>query len=81
MSGSDVYVLRESRNPADLENQVFDRSKVPEARVKIYKLSRRNGESIWEWFQPRRPRAVHADRKNVGILFGDELQLIHSIAL
>jgi hypothetical protein len=81
VSGSDVYVLRESRNPADVENQVFDPSKVPEARVKIYKLSRRNGESIWEWYQQRRPRAVHADRKNVGILFGDELQLIHSIAL
>jgi hypothetical protein len=81
VSGSDVYVLRESRNPTDIENQVFDPSKVPEARVKIYKLSRRNGESIWEWFQARRPRAVHADRKNVGILFGDELQFIHSIAL
>jgi hypothetical protein len=81
VSGNHVYVLLEAQNPADLQNRVFDASKVPEARVKLYKLNRRNGNSVWEWFQPRRPRAVHADKKHVAILFGEELQLIHSIAL
>lgn len=79
VSGSDVYGLRDSRNPADIENQVFG-GKVPEARVKLYKLSRGSGTPIWEWYEPRRPRAVHACRRTVGMLFDQELQVLHSIA-
>ena len=80
VSGKDVYVLRETKNAGDLENQVFDRSKAIEARIKIYKLSRGSGSPMWEWFQVRRPRAVEADQKHVALLFGDELQIIHSIS-
>ena len=79
VSGKDVYVFRETKNAADIETQVFDRSKAIEGRVKIYKLSRGNGNPMWEWFQTRIPRAVVAERKSVALLFGDELQIIHSI--
>ena len=79
VSGKDVYVLRETKNGSDVETQVFDPGKAIEARVKIYKLSRGSGRPLWEWFQPRRPRAVEVDRKDVALLFGDELQVIHSI--
>jgi hypothetical protein len=78
-SGKDVYVLREGKNPGDLENQVFAPGSVPEARVKIYKLSRGSGEPMWEWFQARRPRAVEVQGKKVALLFGDELQVVSSI--
>jgi outer membrane protein assembly factor BamB len=78
-SGKDVYVLREGKNPGDLEHQVFAPGSAPEARVKIYKLSRGNGEPMWEWFQTRRPRAVEVQGKKVALLFGDELQIVTSI--
>ena len=78
-SGKDVYVLRESQNPHDIEEQAFNRDKVIDPRVKLYKLSRRNGSPLWEWFQPRRPQAVEAHGKSVALLFGDELQIIKSI--
>jgi hypothetical protein len=81
VSGKDVYAYRELRNAADMENAVFDPSKVPEARTKIYKLALSSGKVSWEWFQSRRPRAVAADHKYVALLFGDELQIIHSISL
>ena len=78
-SGKDVYVLREAKNPADLETKVFDPGKAIEARVKIYKLSRGSGSPMWEWFQPRRPHAVEVQGKHVALLFGGELQVIRSI--
>jgi hypothetical protein len=78
-SGKDVYALRESQNPHDIEEQVFNRDKVIPARVKLYKLSRKNGSPLWEWFQPRRAQAVEAQGKSVALLFGDELQIIKSI--
>ncbi len=81
VSGKDVYAFRELHNAADFQNAVFDRSKVVEARTKIYKLKRSDGKMMWKWFQPRRPRAVVADKKYVTLLFGDELQVIHSISL
>jgi hypothetical protein len=79
VSGKDVYVSRETKNGSDVENQVFDPGKAIEARVKIYKLSRGDGSALWEWFQPRRPRAVEVQGKNVALLFSDELQIIRSI--
>ena len=79
VSGGDVYAFREGHNGADMENQVFDPAKAPEARVKIYKLSRGGGRPLWEWFQARRPHAVAADRKSVALLFSGELQIVHSI--
>lgn len=81
ISGNDVYALRHMLHGGDLENQVFDPSKVPEARIKIYKLSRRSGKPTWDWYQSRRPHSVIPYGKYVSILFGDELQVIHSIAL
>jgi hypothetical protein len=78
-SGKDVYVMREANNPSDVEAKVFDPAKAIEARVKICKLSRGSGKPLWEWFQPRRPRAVEVQGKNVALLFGDELQIIRSI--
>ena len=78
-SGKDVYALRESQNPHDVEAQVFNRDKAVDTRVKLYKLSRGNGSPLWEWFQPRRPLAVEAHGKSVAILFGEELQIIKSI--
>jgi hypothetical protein len=81
VSGMDLYAYRKLENLADFQNIAFDRNKVAEARIKIYKLKRADGKVSWEWFQSRRPRAVIADRKNVALLFGDELQVIHSISL
>jgi hypothetical protein len=81
VSGKDVYAFREIHDARDLENQVFDPGQVPEARVKFYKLSRSDGKPIWEWYQSRRPHGVVPSGKHVAILFRDELQVIHSIAL
>ncbi len=78
-SGKDVYALRESQNPHDIEEQVFNRDKAIGARVKLYKLSRKDGSPLWEWFQPRRPHAVEAQGKSVALLFAEELQIIRSI--
>lgn len=78
-SGKDVYALREAKNPADMETQVFDPRKAVEARVKIYKLSRGSGSPLWDWFQPRHPLAAEVQGKNVALLFADELQIIRSI--
>jgi hypothetical protein len=80
VSGKDVYVLRETRNGADVENQAFDPRNAIEARIKIYKLSRGSGSPMWEWFQTRRAQKVEADQKHVALLFGDELQVIRSIS-
>ncbi|MEQ1851597.1 MAG: PQQ-binding-like beta-propeller repeat protein, partial [Chthoniobacteraceae bacterium] len=80
VSGKDVYVLRETGAGQDIENQVFDPAKAVSARMKIYKLGRKKGRPLWEWFQPRSALAAEADGKHVAILFGDEFQLIHSIS-
>jgi len=79
-SGKDVYAFREIINPNDAMERVFDSRNVPEARTKIYKLSRGSGEPIWEWYQPRRPRHVIASHKDVALIFPTELQVIHSMA-
>lgn len=79
-SGQEVYAYRQLHNAADFQNAVFDRSKVPEGRTKIYKLSRSTGKVRWEWYQSRLPRTVIPEHKNVALLFGDELQVIHSIS-
>lgn len=81
VSGKDLYVTRETRNAEDMVNAVFDRSKAPQCRWKLYKLSTRNGEPQWEWFQTRRPARVAADHKRVALLFADEMQIVTSIAL
>ncbi len=81
VSGKDVYALRHFANGVDAETQVFDPKNVPEGRIKIYKLSRSSGKPTWDWFQTRLPRNVIAHGKYVAILFGNELQVIHSIAL
>jgi hypothetical protein len=81
VSGKDLYVTRETRNSEDAVNSVFDRSKTPQCRWKLYKLNTRNGEPQWEWFQTRRPARVEADHKRVALLFADELQVLTSIAL
>lgn len=81
VSGKDLYVTRETRNAEDMVNAVFDRSKAPQCRWKLYKLSTRNGDPQWEWFQTRRPTQVEADHKRVSLLFADELQIVTSIAL
>lgn len=81
VSGKDLYVTRETRNAEDMINTVFDRSKAPQCRWKLYKLSTRNGDPQWEWFQTRRPARIEADHKRVSLLFADELQVVTSIAL
>ncbi len=81
VSGNDLYATRETRNADDMVNAVFDRSKAPQCRWKLYKLSIGNGEPQWEWFQTRRPIRVEASRKRVSLLFADELQVLTSIAL
>jgi hypothetical protein len=81
VSGKDLSVTRETRNADDMVNAVFDRSKAPQCRWKLYKLSTRNGEPQWEWFQTRRPSRVEVDHKRVALLFADELQILTSIAL
>jgi hypothetical protein len=81
VSGDDLYASRETRNGEDMVNQVFDRSKAPQTRFKLYKLSTRTGEPQWEWFQIRRPLSIESEGKKVSLLFADELQVIKSIAL
>ncbi len=81
VSGGQVYATRETRNSEDMVNAVFDRSKAIQCRWKIYKLTAGKGEPQWEWFQTRRPLSVDADGRKVTLLFGDELQVIQSIAL
>ena len=80
VSGNDVYVIRKALNPTEIEEQVFNPAKGPTARVKLYKLNRSSGAPIWEWFQTRMPDSVQAERKTVGLLYNDELQVLHSIA-
>ena len=80
VSGNDVYVIRQALNPSEIEEQVFNPGKGPTARVKLYKLNRSSGAPIWEWFQTRIPESVQAERKTVGLLYNDELQVLHSIA-
>jgi len=81
VSGGNLYASRETRNGEDVVNQVFDRSKAPQTRFKLYKLSTRSGEPQWEWFQTRRPLSIESEGKKVSLLFADELQVIKSIAL
>jgi hypothetical protein len=78
-SGTDVYALREAKDPGGAEKPGTGSHKAKEALVKICKLSRGGGGALWEWFQPRRPQAVEVHGKNVALLFGDELQIIRSI--
>ncbi len=81
VTNGQLYVTKETRNAEDMVNAVFDRSKAIECRWKIYKLSKRTGESQWEWFQTRRARHIEGDGRTVALLFGDELQVLRSIAL
>ena len=81
VSNGQLYATRETRNAEDAVNGVFDRSKAIQCRFKLYKLSTRDGEPQWEWFQTRRPAAIEADGRHVALLFTDELQLLKSIAL
>lgn len=80
VSGGDLYATRETQNAEDAINRAF-RSAAPETRFKLYKLSTRDGEPQWEWFQVRRPLRIEVERKKVSLLFPDELQLLKSIAL
>ena len=75
-----VYAVMEARNPNDLVDRVFQSSKAVTARFKLYKLSARDGKPQWEWFQPRRPVRIEADKRKVALLFDDELQILSSIA-
>jgi hypothetical protein len=81
VSGGSVYVTRETRNAEDMANAVFDKRKAIETRFKLYKLSARDGQAQWEWFQTRRPLHIEADKKKVSLLFADELQVLTSRAL
>ena len=81
VSDGNLYVTRETRNSEDMVNQVFDPSKAPDCRFKLYKLSARSGEAQWEWFQTRRPMHIEAHKKQVSLLFSGELQVIKSMAL
>lgn len=81
VSGGNVYATLESRNAEDFVNSVFDRGKAIPTRFKLYKLSARDGQPQWEWFQTRRPLHIEPDNKKVSLLFQDELQLITSRAL
>lgn len=81
VSNGSVYVAREARNAEDMIDQVFDRDKKPITRFKLYKLSARDGQPQWEWFQTRRPMRIEPADRSVSLLFEDELQLIKSIAL
>ena len=76
-----LYVTKETRNAEDMVNSVFDPSKAIQCRWKLYKLNKRTGEAQWEWFQTRRGRTVAGHGRTVGLLFGDELQVLKSIAL
>jgi hypothetical protein len=81
ISGGDLYAMREGQNPSDAEERVFDPSKVPEARMRVYKLKLGSGKPVWDWYQPRRPVAVYPSRKTVALLYRNELLVIHSIAI
>jgi hypothetical protein len=80
VSGGNVYVTREPRNAEDMINSAFDR-KAPPTRFRLFKLSARDGQVQWEWFQMRRPLRIEADKKKVSLLFAEELQILSSIAL
>ncbi len=80
-AGSDLYALRIGRNAADLENQVFAPGSSPEARVKIFKITRGGGKPRWEWFQTKMPHDLVAIGKTLAIRFRDEVQIVHSTAL
>jgi outer membrane protein assembly factor BamB len=81
VSQGNVYATLETRNAEDLVNSVFQSSKAIQTRFKLYKLSARNGQPQWEWFQTRRPLRIEADKKKVSLLFPDELQVLTSRAL
>ncbi|MFL6529397.1 MAG: PQQ-binding-like beta-propeller repeat protein [Chthoniobacterales bacterium] len=81
VSGGSVYATLETRNGQDLVNSVFQGSKAITSRFKLYKLSARDGKPQWEWFQTRQPLFIAADGRKVSLLFGDELQVLSSIAL
>lgn len=81
VSGGNVYATLETRNAEDLVNSVFQGTKAVQTRFKLYKLSARDGQSQWEWFQTRRPLRIEADNKKVSLLFADELQILTSRAL
>ena len=81
VTNGQLYVTRETRNAEDMVNAVFDESKAIECRWKIYKLSKRTGEPQWEWFQTRRARHIEGSGRTVGVVFGNELQVLKSIAL
>jgi PQQ-like domain len=80
VSHGNVYATLESHNAEDLVNNVFQRSKAIQTRFKLYKLSARDGQPQWEWFQTRRPLRIEADKKKVSLLFADELQVLTSRA-
>ena len=61
-------------------NNVFQSSKAIQTRFKLYKLSARNGQPQWEWFQTRHPLRIETDKKKVSLLFADELQILTSRA-
>lgn len=79
--GGDLYALRIGKNAADIENQVFAPGTAPEARVKIFKLTRGAGKPRWEWFQTKMPHDVVTFGKTLAIRFRDEVQIVHSTAL
>lgn len=81
VSGTHVYALRIGRNPADLEEQVFNPGKAKVAPLKLYKLNRSTGRPIWEWYQAKRPSAVHAAERSIGFLFPDAFEVVHSISM
>jgi hypothetical protein len=80
VSHGNLYATLESRNAEDLVNSVFQSSKALQTRFKLYKLSARDGQPQWEWFQTRRPLRIEADKKIVSLLFPDELQVLTSRA-
>ena len=80
VSGGGIYATLEGRNPNDLVDSVFQGSKGITIRFKLYKLSARDGQPQWEWFQPRRPLRIAADKRKVSLLFRDELQIVSSLA-
>ena len=80
VSHGNLYATLESRNAEDLVNSVFQSSKAIQTRFKLYKLSARDGQPQWEWFQTRRPLRIEADKKKVSLLFPDELQVLTSRA-
>lgn len=80
VAGGGVYATLQARNPNDLVDSVFQGGKGVPVRFKLFKLSARDGQAQWEWFQPRRPLRIEADRRKVTLLFRDELQVLTSLA-